>query len=137
MNGQNIRIRLKAFDHRILDASTREIVSTAKRTGAQVRGPIPLPRRIARFTVNRSPHIDKKSMEQFDLWFGGFSREQEAQLRRAYELRADADIAVHLGEVLWKKGNKEDALALWRAAKAKDPRNDALRTTLARLNQTL
>jgi Flp pilus assembly protein TadD len=63
--------------------------------------------------------------------------EAEAQLRRAYELRADADIAVHLGEVLWKKGNKEDALALWRAARAKDPRNDSLRTTLARLKQTL
>ena len=66
MNGQNIRIRLKAFDHRILDASTREIVSTAKRTGAQVRGPIPLPTRIERFTVLRSPHIDKKSREQFE-----------------------------------------------------------------------
>ena len=63
MNGQNIRIRLKAFDHRILDASTREIVSTAKRTGAQVRGPIPLPTRIEKFTVNRSPHVDKKSRE--------------------------------------------------------------------------
>ena len=67
MNGQNIRIRLKAFDHRILDASTREIVSTAKRTGAQVRGPIPLPTRIERFTVIRSPHIDKKSREQFEM----------------------------------------------------------------------
>ena len=67
MNGQNIRIRLKAFDHRILDASTREIVSTAKRTGAQVRGPIPLPTHIERFTVNRSPHVDKKSREQFEI----------------------------------------------------------------------
>ena len=67
MNGQNIRIRLKAFDHRILDASTREIVSTAKRTGAQVRGPVPLPTRIEKFTVNRSPHIDKKSREQFEM----------------------------------------------------------------------
>jgi small subunit ribosomal protein S10 len=67
MNGQNIRIRLKAFDHRVLDASTREIVSTAKRTGAQVRGPIPLPTRIERFTVLRSPHIDKKSREQFEM----------------------------------------------------------------------
>ena len=67
MNGQNIRIRLKAFDHRILDASTREIVNTAKRTGAEVRGPIPLPTRIERFTVNRSPHIDKKSREQFEI----------------------------------------------------------------------
>ena len=67
MNGQNIRIRLKAFDHRILDASTREIVATAKRTGAQVRGPIPLPTKIEKFTVNRSPHIDKKSREQFEI----------------------------------------------------------------------
>ena len=67
MNGQNIRIRLKAFDHRVLDSSTREIVNTAKRTGAQVRGPIPLPTRIEKFTVNRSPHIDKKSREQFEI----------------------------------------------------------------------
>jgi small subunit ribosomal protein S10 len=67
MNGQNIRIRLKAFDHRILDTSTKEIVSTAKRTGAHVRGPIPLPTRIEKFTVNRSPHIDKKSREQFEI----------------------------------------------------------------------
>ena len=67
MNSRNIRIRLKAFDHRILDASTREIVATAKRTGAEVRGPIPLPTRFERFTVNRSPHIDKKSREQFEL----------------------------------------------------------------------
>ena len=67
MNGQNIRIRLKAFDHRVLDTSTAEIVSTAKRTGAQVRGPIPLPTRIEKFTVNRSPNIDKKSREQFEM----------------------------------------------------------------------
>ncbi|MBI4185022.1 MAG: 30S ribosomal protein S10 [Proteobacteria bacterium] len=67
MESQNIRIRLKAFDHRVLDQSTREIVNTAKRTGAQVRGPIPLPTRIERFTVNRSPHIDKKSREQFEI----------------------------------------------------------------------
>jgi len=64
---QNIRIRLKAFDHRTLDVSTLEIVNTAKRTGAQVRGPIPLPTRIEKFTVNRSPHIDKKSREQFEI----------------------------------------------------------------------
>ena len=64
---QNIRIRLKAFDHRVLDHSTREIVNTAKRTGAAVRGPIPLPTRIEKFTVNRSPHIDKKSREQFEI----------------------------------------------------------------------
>ncbi len=64
---QNIRIRLKAYDHRVLDQSVREIVGTAKRTGARVRGPIPLPTRIERFTVNRSPHIDKKSREQFEM----------------------------------------------------------------------
>jgi len=67
MQKQNIRIRLKAFDHRILDTSAREIVNTAKRTGAQVRGPVPLPTRIDRFTVNRSPHVDKKSREQFEM----------------------------------------------------------------------
>ena len=67
MESQNIRIRLKAYDHRVLDQSTLEIVNTAKRTGAQVRGPIPLPTRIERFTVLRSPHIDKKSREQFEI----------------------------------------------------------------------
>ncbi|MGL4685348.1 MAG: 30S ribosomal protein S10 [Commensalibacter sp.] len=67
MDSQNIRIRLKAYDYRVLDNSTREIVNTAKRTGAQVRGPIPLPTHIERFTVNRSPHIDKKSREQFEI----------------------------------------------------------------------
>ena len=67
MDRQNIRIRLKAFDHRILDTSTQEIVSTAKRTGATVRGPIPLPTRIEKFTVNRSPHVNKKSREQFEI----------------------------------------------------------------------
>ena len=67
MDRQNIRIRLKAFDHRVLDHSTREIVNTAKRTGATVRGPIPLPTQIEKFTVNRSPHIDKKSREQFEI----------------------------------------------------------------------
>jgi small subunit ribosomal protein S10 len=67
MESQNIRIRLKAFDHRVLDQSTAEIVGTAKRTGAEVRGPIPLPTRIEKFTVLRSPHIDKKSREQFEI----------------------------------------------------------------------
>ena len=67
MDAQNIRIRLKAFDHRVLDQSVREIVGTAKRTGARVRGPIPLPNRIEKFTVLRSPHIDKKSREQFEI----------------------------------------------------------------------
>jgi small subunit ribosomal protein S10 len=67
MDQQSIRIRLKAFDHRVLDQSAREIVNTAQRTGARVRGPIPLPTRIERFTVLRSPHIDKKSREQFEI----------------------------------------------------------------------
>ena len=67
MDSQNIRIRLKAFDHRVLDQSTHEIVNTAKRTGAQVRGPIPLPTKIEKYTVLRSPHIDKKSREQFEI----------------------------------------------------------------------
>lgn len=67
MQRQNIRIRLKAFDHRILDNSTKEIVNTAKRTGATIRGPVPLPTRIEKFCVNRSPHVDKKSREQFEI----------------------------------------------------------------------
>jgi small subunit ribosomal protein S10 len=67
MESQNIRIRLKAFDYRVLDQSTGEIVNTAKRTGAAVRGPVPLPTKIEKFTVLRSPHIDKKSREQFEI----------------------------------------------------------------------
>lgn len=67
MDHKNFRIRLKAFDHRILDQSTGEIVNTAKRTGARVRGPVPLPTRIQRYTVLRGPHIDKKSREQFEM----------------------------------------------------------------------
>ena len=62
-----IRIRLKAYDFRLLDQSTAEIVDTAKRTGASVSGPIPLPTQIQRFTVLRSPHVDKKSREQFEI----------------------------------------------------------------------
>jgi small subunit ribosomal protein S10 len=67
MDNQNIRIRLKAYDHRLLDQSVKEIVNTAKRTGAEVWGPIPLPTHIERFTVLRGPHIDKKSREQFEI----------------------------------------------------------------------
>ncbi len=67
MENQNIRIRLKAYDHRLLDQSTQEIVNTAKRTGADVRGPVPLPTDREVYTVNRSPHIDKKSREQFEI----------------------------------------------------------------------
>ncbi|MBF8260519.1 MAG: rpsJ [candidate division NC10 bacterium] len=67
MENQRIRIRLKAYDHRILDQSAKEIVNTAQRTGARVSGPIPLPTKISRYTVLRSPHIDKKSREQFEI----------------------------------------------------------------------
>lgn len=62
-----IRIRMEAYDHSVLDQSASDIVDTAKRTGAIVRGPIPLPTRIERYTVLRSPHIDKKSREQFEI----------------------------------------------------------------------
>jgi len=67
MENQKIRIRLKAFDHRVLDQSTGEIVQTARRTGAEIRGPIPLPTKKSRWTVLRSPHVDKKSREQFEI----------------------------------------------------------------------
>ena len=67
MQNQQIRIRLKAFDHRLIDQSTQEIVDTAKRTGAQVRGPIPLPTRKERFTVLISPHVNKDARDQYEL----------------------------------------------------------------------
>jgi small subunit ribosomal protein S10 len=67
MANQRIRIRLKAFDHRLIDRSAQEIVDTAKRTGALVHGPIPLPTKIERYTLNRSPHSDKKSRDQFEI----------------------------------------------------------------------
>ncbi len=67
MENQRIRIRLKAFDHRLLDQSVEEIVDTAKRTGARVVGPIPLPTVINKYCVLRSPHVDKKSREQFEI----------------------------------------------------------------------
>ncbi len=67
MENQRIRIRLKAFDHRLLDQSVVEIVDTAKRTGARVVGPIPLPTVINKYCVLRSPHVDKKSREQFEI----------------------------------------------------------------------
>ncbi len=64
---EKIRINLKAFDHRLLDQSVREIVDTAKRTGARISGPVPLPTRINKITVLRSTHVDKKSREQFEI----------------------------------------------------------------------
>jgi small subunit ribosomal protein S10 len=67
MSNQRIRIRLKAFDHRLIDKSAAEIVETAKRTGAQVRGPIPLPTKTERFTILTSPHVDKDARDQYEI----------------------------------------------------------------------
>ena len=67
MQNQRIRIRLKAFDHRLIDVSTQEIVDTAKRTGAQVKGPIPLPTSIERFTILVSPHVNKDARDQYEI----------------------------------------------------------------------
>ena len=67
MQNQRIRIRLKAFDHKLIDVSTQEIVDTAKRTGAQVKGPIPLPTRKERFTVLISPHVNKDARDQYEI----------------------------------------------------------------------
>ena len=67
MQNQNIRIRLKAFDHKLIDTSTQEIVETARRTGAQIRGPIPLPTRKERFTILISPHVNKDARDQYEI----------------------------------------------------------------------
>jgi small subunit ribosomal protein S10 len=67
MDGQRIRIRLQAYDHRVLDQAVVDIIDTAKGSGARVVGPTPLPTKVERFTVNRSPNVDKKSMDQFEM----------------------------------------------------------------------
>lgn len=67
MANQRIRIRLKSFDHRLIDQSTREIVDTAKRTGAQIKGPIPLPTKMERFTILISPHANKDARDQYEI----------------------------------------------------------------------
>ena len=67
MESQDIRIRLRAYDSKLLDVSAADIINTAKRTGAKVRGPIPLPTRMEKFTVNKSPHVDKKSRDQLEI----------------------------------------------------------------------
>ena len=72
IGGQLIRIRLKGYDHKLLDSAVGEIVQTVRRTGGRVAGPIPLPTRIEKYTVNRSPFVDKKSREQFEIHFGIF-----------------------------------------------------------------
>ena len=102
MNNQKIKIRLKSFDHRSLEHATREIVSAVKRTGADVSGPIPLPRSIARFTVNRSPHIDKKSREQFEirtqkrLVIINYPTPQTVEALRKVDLPASIDVEIKL-----------------------------------------
>ena len=104
LQSQKIRIRLKAYDHDVLDRSTQEIVSTAKRTGAQVRGPVPLPRRIERFTVNRSPHVNKKSREQFEIRTHKRLIDivdptpQTIDARGKLDLAAGVDVQIQLGE---------------------------------------
>jgi small subunit ribosomal protein S10 len=67
MMQQRIRIKMQAYDHRVLDQAVSDIIDTARGTGSQVVGPIPLPTRVERYTVNRSPHVDKKSMDQFEM----------------------------------------------------------------------
>jgi len=67
IGGQKIRIRLKGYDHKLLDSAVQDIVQTVRRTGGKVAGPLPLPTRVERFTVNRSPHVDKKSREHFEI----------------------------------------------------------------------
>ena len=67
MDNQKIRIKLKAYDHRLLDQAVKDIVGTVQRSGALISGPIPLPTKISRYTVLRSPHVDKKSREQFEI----------------------------------------------------------------------
>lgn len=102
MNNQKIKIRLKSFDHRSLEHATREIVSAVKRTGADVSGPIPLPRSITRFTVNRSPHMDKKSREQFEirtqkrLVIINYPTPQTVEALRKVDLPAGIDVEIKL-----------------------------------------
>ena len=102
MSSQKIRIRLKCFDHKLLDQATREIVQTVKRTGADVSGPIPLPRGIERFTVNRSPHVNKKSREQFEvrtqkrLIIISYSTPQTIDALMKVDLAAGVDVEIKL-----------------------------------------
>lgn len=104
MNNQKIKIRLKSFDHRSLEGATRDIVSAVKRTGADVSGPIPLPRAIQRFTVNRSPHIDKKSREQYEirdqkrLVIINYPTPQTVEALRKVDLPAGIDVEIKLVE---------------------------------------
>jgi small subunit ribosomal protein S10 len=102
MNNQKIKIKLKSFDHRSLEHATGEIVSAVKRTGADVNGPIPLPRHIERFTVIRSPHVNKKSREQFEirtqkrLVIINYPTPQTVEALRKVDLPAGVDVEIKL-----------------------------------------
>ena len=102
MNNQKIKIKLKSFDHRSLEHATGEIVSAVKRTGADVNGPIPLPRHIERFTVIRGPHVDKQSREQFEirtqkrLVIINYPTPQTVEALRKVDLPAGVDVEIKL-----------------------------------------
>lgn len=102
MNNQKIKIRLKSFDHGLLDIATRDIVNTVKRTGADVSGPIPLPRMIERYTVNRSPHVNKKSRDQFEirtqkrLIIISYPTPQTVEALKKVDLAAGVDVEIKL-----------------------------------------
>ncbi len=105
MNNQKIKIKIKSFDHRVLERAAKEIVSVVKRTGADVRGPIPLPRSIDKFTVNKSPHVDKKSREQFEirvqkgLVIINYPTSQTVDALRKVDLPAGIDVEIKLMSV--------------------------------------
>lgn len=99
--GDRIRIKLKAYDHRVLDASVQEIINAAQRTGAKIAGPIPLPTSVSRFTVLRGPHVDKKSREQFEIrthkrLIDIETNEQTVDALMKLDLSAGVDIKIRL-----------------------------------------
>ncbi|MDN3030687.1 MAG: 30S ribosomal protein S10 [Candidatus Tisiphia sp.] len=104
-NNQKIKIRLKSFDYRSLEQGTREIVGAVKRTGADIIGPIPLPRTIERFTVNRSPHVNKKSREQFEiriqkrLLIISYPTPQTVDALKKVDLPAGVDVEIKLESI--------------------------------------
>ena len=103
MLDQKIRIKLKSFDNNVVFQSASEIVSTVKRTGAEVKGPVPLPRKIKKYTVNRSPHVDKESREQFEIRIYKciifiFPTAQTVEALRKLDLAAGVDVDIKLLE---------------------------------------
>ena len=96
MQNQRIRIRLKAFDHRLIDVSTQEIVETAKRTGAQVKGPIPLPTRKEKFTVLISPHVNKDARDQYEIRTHKRITEKTVDALMKLDLAAGVEVQISL-----------------------------------------